>query len=485
MVADLQSDCAIISDMDSYRNRNDFIQRGPLLTVLGSIALPLVLSNFIQNLFDLSSAIWLGQIGVAEFAASNFVWPVTFLFVAVGFGIYVAGAAILARLIGQDEELKANHYASQILILTVLIGLVLAVLGWLFTPLIVDGMRAGSEIRTPSIEFLQTTFLGFPFIAVYFAFQAILNAQGRTREMLTANAISLIFNIVTAPFFIFSTGQSVKIPFVSDHVLMPFGAGLGVTGAALSTVIAKFVLFGIGYFLVLRYSQTIRLQWRVKPDMKALKAILFIAVPAMLGQGGAAFGFIILHAFIEDFGTAVMAAYALVNRVTGLVMQPAMGIGGGLTSIVGQNLGARKPERVTEAFHKANLINLVVSGLGAIAIFIWAEQLILFFLQSGAQDVLHHSMIYIYYILPTIPLMGMFSIFQGLFQGSGFTKYAMYMEIGRLWVIRLPMIVILSRFSNMGSTAIWLAMSMSNLLTIAYGFYLYRRKHWLGEFRPA
>ncbi|NMB03193.1 MAG: MATE family efflux transporter, partial [Tissierellia bacterium] len=187
----------------------------------------------------------------------------------------------------------------------------------------------------------------------------------------------------------------------------------------------------------------------------------------------------------EDFGTAVMAAYALVNRVTGLVMQPAMGIGGGLTSIVGQNLGARKPERVTEAFHKANLINLVVSGLGAIAIFIWAEQLILFFLQSGAQDVLHHSMIYIYYILPTIPLMGMFSIFQGLFQGSGFTKYAMYMEIGRLWVIRLPMIVILSRFSNMGSTAIWLAMSMSNLLTIAYGFYLYRRKHWLGEFRPA
>lgn len=468
--------------MDSYRNRNDFIQRGPLYAVLGSIAFPLVISNLMQTLFDLSSAIWLGQIGVAEFAASNFVWPVNFLFVAVGFGIYVAGAAILARLIGRDEEFKANHYASQILILTVLIGLVLSFIGWLATPLIVDGMRAGAEIRTPSIEFLQTTFLSFPFVAVYFAFQAILNSQGRTREMLVANGLSLIINIVIAPFFIFQTNQQISLPFVSGNVVMPFGAGLGVTGAALSTVIAKVILCLIGYLLVLRYSQTIRLRWRIKPDFTAQKEIIRIAVPAMLGQGGAAFGFIMLNAFIEDFGIAVMAAYTLVNRVTGLVMQPAMGIGGGLTAIVGQNLGARKPERAIEAFKKANYINLVITGIGMVAIFFWAEPLVKFFLRSDTGEVLHHSMIYIYYILPTIPLMGMFSIFQGLFQGSGFTKYSMYMEVGRLWVVRLPMIVLLSRFSNLGPTTVWLSMSTSNLLTILYGFYLCRRKRWLGEY---
>ena len=469
--------------MESYHNRNDFIQRGPLLAVLGTIALPLVISNFIQNLFDLSSAIWLSQIGVAEFAASNFVWPVNFLFVAVGFGIYVAGAAIIARLIGQDEAYKANHYASQILLLTVLIGLVLASLGWLATPWIVDGMRAGPEIRTPSIQFLQTTFLSFPFVAVYFAFQAILNSQGRTREMLIANGLSLIINIVLAPFFIFSPHQVINVPFVAGSLKLPFGLGLGVVGAALSTVVAKIILCLIGYFLVKRYSQTIRLQWRIKPDREALTAILLVAVPAMLGQGGAAFGFIILHAFIEDFGTAVMAAYALVNRVTGLVMQPAMGIGGGLTAIVGQNLGAKQPARAIEAFKKANLINLVIAGIGMVGMFVWAEELVGFFLQNGSADVLHHSMIYIYYILPTIPLMGMFSIFSGLFQGAGFTKYSMYMEIGRLWAVRLPMILILSRCTSLGPTSVWLAMSTSNLLTIVYGFYLYRRKRWLGSLR--
>lgn len=467
--------------MESYRNRNDFIQRGPLYAVLASIALPLVLSNFIQTLFDLSSAIWLGQLGVAEFAASNFVWPVTFLFVAVGFGIYVAGAAILARMIGQGDEGKANHYASQILILTILIGFVLSVIGWLVSPLIVDGMRAGSDIRTHSIDFLKVSFIGFPFIAIYFAFQAILNAQGRTKEMLKANALSLLLNIVIAPFMIFSTGQLVNLPFVSQPVAMPFGFGLGVIGAALSTVVAKFVLFVFGFILVLRYSQSIRLKLTTKVDLTAMRSIWKVAIPAMLGQGGAAFGFIILHAFIEDFGTAVMAAYALVNRITGLVMQPAMGIGGGLTAIVGQNLGAGQPNRVIEAFKKANIINLVITGIGAILLLIWDDQMIGFFLQRGAKEVITHSKVYLYYVIPTIPLMGMFSIFQGLFQGSGFTRYSMYMEIGRLWAIRLPMIVLLSRFTYLGATGVWLAMSTSNLGTILYGFYLYRKKRWLNE----
>ena len=469
--------------MESYRNRNDFIQRGPLYAVLASIALPLVLSNFIQTLFDLTSAIWLGQIGVAEFAASNFVWPVTFLFVAVGFGIYVAGAAILARLIGQGNEAKANHYATQILILTIGIGLVLAVLGWLLTPWIVDGMRAGDEIRKHSIDFLQISFLGFPFIALYFAFQAILNAQGRTREMLKANALSLVLNIIIAPFLIFNTGQLIQLPFFSAPVAMPIGAGLGVAGAALSTVIAKIVLCGLGWLLVVRYSQTIRLRLVYRLDRPALQEILRVAVPAMLGQGGAAFGFIILHAFIEDYGTAVMAAYALINRITGLVMQPAMGIGGGLTAIVGQNLGAGKPERVTEAFRKANIASLVISGIGMVLLFIWDDGMINFFLQQGAEAVKFHARTYLYYTLPTIPLMGMFSIFQGLFQGSGFTKYSMYLEIGRLWVVRLPMIVILSRFTNFGPSGVWLAMSVSNLMTIVYGFYLYHKRRWLGSTR--
>lgn len=466
--------------MESYRNRNDFIQRGPLYAVLASIALPLVLSNFIQTLFDLSSAIWLGQLGVAEFAASNFVWPVTFLFVAVGFGIYVAGAAILARMIGQGEEAKANHYASQILILTISIGVILGVLGWLFSPLIVDGMRAGQEIRPHAIDFLKVSFLGFPFIAIYFSFQAVLNSQGRTKEMLTANALSLLLNIILAPFMIFATNQVVQLPFFSQPVAMPFGLGLGVVGASLSTVVAKFALFVFGYILVMRYSQTIRLRF-VRPDISAMKSILKVAIPAMLGQGGAAFGFIILHAFIEDFGTAVMAAYALINRITGLVMQPAMGIGGGLTAIVGQNLGAKKPNRVIEAFKKANVINLVITGVGVILLILFDDQMIDFFLSKGAEEVRFHSKIYLYYVIPTIPLMGMFSIFQGLFQGAGFTKYSMYLEIGRLWAIRLPMIILLARFSNLGPTGVWLAMSTSNLVIILYGFYLYRKKKWLGE----
>lgn len=451
-------------------NRSEFIKKGPMYRVILAIALPLVINNFLQNLFDLSSTFWLGHLGEAEFAATSFVWPITFMFLAIGFGIYVAGAAILAQLIGSDEIYKANRYANHILVITFFLGIVLTVLGWVLSPAFVDMMQANQEIRQHSIDYLQVSFLGFPFIAVYFAFQAILNAQGRTREMLTANGLSLILNIILAPFLIFTT-----IPFLGLA-----GFGWEVKGAALATVIAKAVLCLIGYILVKRHSNLIQFDLKgYRPERSAYKQIFRVALPSMLGQGGSSFGFAVLNAFITSYGTAVISAYALGNRITGIVMLPGMGIGGGLTSIVGQNLGAGLKERVFEAFRKANVINLIVTVSGAILLMLFDRQVLAFFLKDGDQSVVFREALhYMRYILPTIPLMGMFSIFQGLFQGASYTRYSMYMEIGRLWVVRIPMILLFKYFTDLGSTGIWIAMTASNLITIIYGYTLYRSRRW-------
>lgn len=451
-------------------NRTEFIKKGPMYQVIILIALPLVINNFLQNLFDLSSTFWLGHLGEAEFAATSFVWPITFMFMSIGFGIYVAGAAILAQLIGSDKLEQANRYANHILVITFFLGILLTLLGWAFSPAFVDMMQANLEIRQHSIDYLQVSFLGFPFIAVYFAFQAILNAQGRTKEMLTANGISLILNILISPFLIFS-----RIPFLG----LP-GLGWEVKGAALATVVAKAVLCAIGFLLLKRHSSLIRFDLHAyRPEKKAYGQIFRIALPSMLGQGGASFGFAMLNAFITSYGTAVISAYALGNRITGIVMLPGMGIGGGLTSIVGQNLGAGLKDRVYEAFRKANLINLVVTVSGALLLLLFDRQVLAFFLKEGQNSVVFkEALFYTRFILPTIPLMGMFSIFQGLFQGAGFTRYSMYMEIGRLWVIRIPMILLFKNFTTLGSTGIWIAMTASNLVTILYGYCLYTAKRW-------
>ena len=151
-------------------------------------------------------------------------------------------------------------------------------------------------------------------------------------------------------------------------------------------------------------------------ETKKLKRIVKVGLPSATGQSGAAFGFILLNTFIASYGTSLLAAFALINRINNIIMMPTMGIGSGLTSIVGQNMGAKNPERVKEGFWKAVKLSLLISLVGSTLIYIFRTELIYFFTPTAEELMVSQSLEYLIYILPTIPLMGLFSIFQGLFQ---------------------------------------------------------------------
>src|SRR5690606_9914437 len=176
---------------------------------------------------------------------------------------------------------------------------------------------------------------------------------------------------------------------------------------------------------------------------------------------------------------STMAAYGMVNRITSLVMQPASGIGAALTSIVGQNIGANQMDRVKEAFRKA-LVFTVTLGIIGCMFMLWKDKGIINFFMRSKDDleVINQGIEYLRYSALFTPLMGVFSVLQGLFQGAGHTKYSMSMEIGRLWFVRLPMILIFKHFTNIGPTGIWISMSVSNLIVCIYGYLIYRKDTW-------
>ena len=112
---------------------------------------------------------------------------------------------------------------------------------------------------------------------------------------------------------------------------------------------------------------------KIRPDFRGfrfnksiVKEIITVALPSSIGQSGASLGFIVLNGFIGSYGTATIAAYAMVNRITSLVMQPAMGMGSALTAIVGQNIGANQIDRAREAFHKALKLTILIGTIGCV-----------------------------------------------------------------------------------------------------------------------
>lgn len=438
-----------------------FILKDNLYKVITVLAIPIMINNLIQTLYNLADAFYVGQIGYVEFAATSFVWPVNFLFISLGIGISIAGTSILSQLIGASKYEEANKYASQLIAISLIASIAFAIIGFSLSGVIVRLMGATGDLAKYGSIYLRITFLDTPFMFLYFNINSIMNSQGNTIVPTILSGISALLNIILDPIFIFTLG-------------------MGVAGAAWATLISKAVLAAAGIFLVIKYSTLVKPRFReFKFEKEIVKKLIKVALPSSIGHSGAALGFMVLNGFIVSYGTATLAAFGMVNRITSLIMQPAMGFGSALTAIVGQNLGNNQRDRVREAFKKSMILSLYISVAGCIILLLFDKEIVNFFIKAKEdKEVISQGITYLQYISFSMPLMGIFSILQGVFQGSGHTKYSMAMEIGRLWFVRLPMILLFKYLTDVGSKGIWFSMSFSNLVICIFGYMIYRSGKW-------
>jgi len=442
-------------------SKKELILKGNIYKVLMTLSLPIMINNLIQTLYNLVDGIWVSKISSVHFAATAFVFPVNFLFIAIGIGVSVAGTSILSQMVGADREDQAREYAAQLIGISVLLSLAFSIFGVAATPWIVRAMGGTGDLAVYSNIYLRITFLDLPFLFLFYNINSIRNAQGDTVTPTVLSGISAILNMILDPIFIFTFGW-------------------GIAGAAWATLLSRALLSVYGIRLIMGDENPLRPDFKgFKFNRHILRELSRIGFPAAIGQSGAAFGFIILNGFIVSYGTATMAAFGMVNRITSLIMQPAMGIGAALTAVIGQNIGARLYDRVRESFRKASLLTLVLGTVGGLLMFFFRDPIVNFFIQSKDDpEVITQGIGYLSWIAFTTPLMGMFSVFQGVFQGSGHTKYSMAMEIGRLWLVRIPLILLLKNFTDIGPTGIWFSMVFSNLIVVIFGLYIYRKGSW-------
>lgn len=441
--------------------KTELILKGSIYKALLYLSIPIMINNLIQTLYNLIDGIWVSRISSVHFAATAFVWPVIFLFISIGIGLSIAGTSIISQLIGADKIKEANEHATQLIVLTVLCAVIFTVIGYITTPYIVKLMGATGDLAEYSIVYLRITFLDMLFMFLFFNYSSIMNSQGNTIHPTVFSGISAILNSILDPIFIFTLN-------------------LGIAGAAYATLVSKILLAVVSFIHLYKGNSMIKPNFKgFKFNKEIIKSIVRVGLPTSIGQSGAAFGFIVLNMFIGSYGTATLAAYAMVNRIISLISQPAMGLGSALTAIVGQNIGAKKEERVKEAFNKSTLLTTLIGFIGCFLLLIFDYEIISLFMQSKDDpSVIELSVNYLRYISWSMPLMGIFSVLQGLFQGSGKTKYSMTMEIGRLWFVRLPMILIFKNFTTWGASGIWFSMSFSNLIVCLYGFYIYSKGSW-------
>lgn len=426
-----------------------------------NFAIPLFIGNILQAFYNTVDSIWVGKyLGPEALAAVSVCSPVVFVMIAMVTGLTMATTVMIAQYKGAKNSAMVKKTVGNTMFLLTIAAVIMTIIGICFRKTILTLIGTPVESMDMASGYLLITSAGIAFVFGYNAVSAILRGFGDSKTPLLFLFYSTVINIVLDPVFIFGLGPIPK---------------MGVNGAALATILAQ----GAAFLLAVRYLNktnellSIKIN-EIKCDPQVTKMLLKIGVPAGLQQTVVAMGHTVIMSVITSFGTSVVAAYGAANKIDSFFFLPSMSIGLATSSLAGQNLGARKYDRVYETMKWGSVLSISISAAMILLIYTVPEYLLLLF--TDKTEVLEEGVI----ILKTLAMayipFGIMWVANGIIRGAGDTVVAMILSIVSLWVLRIPLAVIFSKY--MGSRGIWTGIAISMAISGAISYCYYRTGLW-------
>ena len=432
------------------------------------LALPIMLGNFFQMLYNLADTFFLGKIGKEALSAPSISMNLIFFMIVFAFGFSNAGTTLISQSKGKGDRDRMDFYLGQMTSLILAIAVLISILGIIFTDSLLVLMQVPEDTFEYTSSYLRIIFSGIPFMFMSFVLRSSLQGIGNSLTPLLVQSLTVVLNIILDPILIFGFGP---VP------------SMTVRGAAYATVFSRIVASAVGVAILLRGRRGIKLKFRnMKPDRKAMKLLLKIGIPASVGQGISALGFTVLQGVVNSLGSAVIAAFGVGNRIIGLFNMPAMGISQATAVLVGQQLGAKNHSGAWKVVKHSFITIFVFITLSMSLTFFKGSSVVRFFVNDP--EVIRHGVMLFRIVSPSVIFFAMFTVSTGVFQGAGDTKPVMIFNIIRLWGIRVPLVYILAAFTSLGAVSIWTGMFVSNLLVSIAGFILLSRGRWLYKINP-
>ena len=451
--------------------RGDLTQ-GPLLRTLMMFALPQLVGNVLQSLNGSINAIWVGQLlGDGALAATANANIIMFLLFALVFGFGMAATVKIGQAWGRKDIPGARRALGTALGLTGGIALVTTVEGMVFAPQLLDVLATPDDARGEALAYLRVVFIANPMATVTTMIAMGLRGAGDAATPLRFLILTVVLDVILNPLLILGFGP---IP------------ALGIAGSAWATVIATTIgLIGLlGWIyakdLPLRLRGT-ELRW-LKPHHAELRFILAKGLPMgaqMLIISGAG---VIMIGLVNREGIVMAAAYGALLQVWNYIGMPAMAIGGAVSAMVAQHIGAAREERVDAIGWAGSLVNLAMTG-ALIAVLVPFDRPVLeLFLGSASAAVpaaLHIQDLAIWTYLPfgiTIVLFGTLRAYGVIYAQLAVLLVSMYAaRLGAYWLL----------YPVLGPDALWYSFLISSvlsmLLTVAIYFYAPWRKRMLAR----
>ncbi len=426
------------------------------------LAAPMILEMIMESLFAIVNVFWVAQLGRDAVAIVGLTESAMTAIYAVAIGISIAAAATVARRVGENDPERAARAAGQVITLGLGISIGLALLLGSVAPQILRLLGAAPSAVATGSAFARVMLGGNVTVFMIFLINAIFRGAGDAviamRTLWLANAL----NIVLAPCFIFGWGPLPEMGVTGAAVATNFGRGIG-------------VLYQVWHLTARRGRLRVRLR-DLRPTSAVMRAVLKTSASGIGQQLVLTSSWIMLMKVLATFGSAALAGYTIAIRIVLFATMPVMGLANASATLVGQNLGARRPDRAVAAVRMATRSSVLLLATVGVIFAIFAHPLVGLF--TSDPEVVAQGAQALWIVSLAFPLYGAAICLGAAFNGAGDTRTPTRLNFYCFWLGQLPLAWILADVFALGALGVFVAVPVSFSALALWTGVLFKRGAW-------
>ena len=442
----------------------------PVWKLVTVLAIPTVISMLITAIYNTADTFFVSQLSTQASAAVGIVFPIMSIIQACGFTLGMGSGSLISIKLGQKKNDEATVISSTAFFTALAIGLLITIFGNIFSGGLLSLVGASESVLPYAKDYARFIFWGAPFMCASFVLNNDLRSEGKAFFSMIALTTGGIINIILDPFFIF------KDLALFGGVINLKGFGLGISGAAIATLISQFISFNILFSFYLRRKSVCRMNIKFfSKDIRVLGRIVSTGFPSLARQGLASFATILLNTAAAVYGDSTVAAMTIATRIIMFVASMIIGIGQGFSPVSGYNYGAKRYDRVKKAWLFMVLSGFAVMAVFSTIVFIFAPQIIKAFRNDEA--VIAVGTVALRWQIAFIPLHPLIIGTNMLMQSTRHVKQATFLSMNRQGFYFIPAILILPRLLGLFGVEISQAIAdlLSTFTAIPYLIWFFRK----------
>jgi putative MATE family efflux protein len=435
---------------------------GSLNRAILLLAIPMVLEMVLESLFAVVDVFWVGRIGANAVATVGLTESMLSLVFAVAMGLSLSTTAMVARRVGEKDPEGAALAGVQAIAIGVAVSILLGVPCFFFAPDLLRLMGASPDIVSLGSGYTRIALGGSGVVLLLFLNNAIFRGAGDAAIAMRLLWVSNIINLVLDPCLIFGWG--------------PFPR-MGVTGAALATFTGRSIGVAYQFYRLLCGTERIRiLRRQIRLNLGVFMRLLRVSLTGILQFAIAHTSWIGLVRIVSLFGAAALAGYTIAIRVVIFAILPSWGLSNAAATLVGQNLGAKQPERAATSVWRTAFYNMLFLGSVGVIFIVFAEQVVRLFTQDPAVVPLAASCLRIISYGNIGYAYGM--VMLQAFNGAGDTVTPTIVNFFGFWLLEIPLAYWLAIRVGMRSSGVFYSIVIAEAAIAAASVLLFKLGRW-------